>query len=81
MLVCFSFRTQGCGCADAPGIPCALYWARIMQDSGGSRREIAEVWLVCVIASDSEAIQSGWLEILDCFVAYAPRNDEERESG
>jgi hypothetical protein len=52
-----------------------------MQDSGGSRREIAEVWLVCVIASDSEAIQSSWLEILDCFVAYAPRNDEERESG
>jgi hypothetical protein len=52
-----------------------------MQDSGGSRREIAEVWFVCVIASDSEAIQSSWLEILDCFVAYAPRNDEERESG
>jgi LysR substrate binding domain len=30
-----SLRTQGCGCADAPGIPCALLWAKDHQDSGG----------------------------------------------
>jgi hypothetical protein len=28
-----------------------------------------------VIASVSEAIPKGW-KILDCFVAYAPRNDD-----
>src|SRR5579872_5022027 len=27
-LCAFDFRTQGCGRIDAPGIPCALIWAR-----------------------------------------------------
>jgi hypothetical protein len=48
---------------------------RLFQDSGGSRREIAKARL-SVIASDSEAIQyfsPGC--ILDCVVAFAPRND------
>jgi len=80
-LCAFHFAHKAAGALTRPAFPAPSIWARIVQDSGGSRREIAEVWFVCVIASDSEAIQSSWLEILDCFVAYAPRNDEERESG
>ena len=35
---------------------------------------IASICFRLVIASDSEAIQFG-AEVLDCFVAIAPRND------
>jgi hypothetical protein len=87
LLVCFLFFAyEAAGAFDAPGIPCALCWARFVQDSGGTRRENAKVWLASLraIAKQSSLARDG---ILDCFVApaqncsailsRAPRNDEK----
>jgi hypothetical protein len=42
----FLFRTRGCGCDRAPGIPCALFIeGRCRQNSRVSRGEIAKPWL------------------------------------
>jgi hypothetical protein len=70
-----------------PRIACRLNRTKIRESSSGglAKRDptARKTWMAgtspamttCVIASDSEAIQRRGY-VLDCFVAFAPRNDE-----
>jgi hypothetical protein len=65
--------TGGCGCAKRPAFPAPsdIERANFLYNSGASRREKAELYLV-VIASEAKQSISPSKERMDCFVAFAP---------
>src|ERR1700751_4547882 len=71
--------TRGCGCRETPGIPCALPFledARLAELGHCVPREGGVMCTQIVIASEAKQSRV-WPAILDCFVAFAPRNDRE----
>jgi hypothetical protein len=64
---------RGLRVRQAPGFPCAsdIERANFLYNSGASRREKAELYLV-VIASEAKQSISPSKERMDCFVAFAP---------
>jgi len=77
VLLCFAHKAAGAAQHPAFPAPSSLSRTWFMQDSGASaprERGVMSLWSHC---ERSEAIQKSLREdILDCFVRFAPRNDE-----
>jgi hypothetical protein len=75
------YTTRAAAGALAPGIPHALFGAKALQTSGALRREsFAHVLkfyacLKTVIAGEAKQSILSLRGEMDCFVAFAPRND------
>ena len=69
------FPREAAGALVHPAFPTPSLGEGTMDNSGVTRRGDVRAWLMRVIASESEAIQSHSRKTRDCFVAYAPRND------
>ena len=74
----FLFRTRGCGCGQAPGIPCALCFeghCRKNPDAiraAGMRRCVIAIGDVIAGSASDEAIETVRLaHVLDCFASLA----------